>query len=309
MHVTKLLLNCLQEASSAQYIVQQYIAATGGIKLQNEIHNLYALGKVDMVVAEFDTTSRVLNSHLPVKTHEAGCFVLWQMMPEKWHVELAVSESKMQAGSDGKVVWQHTPWSGSHASKGPVRPLRRTLQGLDPKTTANMFANGICVGEKRIGADECFILKLAADSFTLAARNDGPIDVIRHVVFGYFSQKTGLLMYMEDSHLVRIQATGADTVYMETTIKTTLEDYRPVNGLMVAHMGSSVVRIFRFGESAKFQVKIRIEETWTIEEFAYNVPGLSTESFIPPTDVQGCSNNETKEVAWEEKAYAGLFLT
>jgi hypothetical protein len=32
------------------------------------------------------------------------------------------------AGSDGRIVWRHTPWLGPHAAKGPVRPLRRALQ-------------------------------------------------------------------------------------------------------------------------------------------------------------------------------------
>lgn len=59
---------------------------------------------------------------------ERGCFVMWQMVPDKWQIELVVASHKVVAGSDGSVAWRHTPWLGSHAAKGAVRPLRRALQ-------------------------------------------------------------------------------------------------------------------------------------------------------------------------------------
>lgn len=59
---------------------------------------------------------------------EKGCFVMWQMVPNKWLIELVVGGHKVVAGSDGNVAWRHTPWLGSHAAKGSVRPLRRALQ-------------------------------------------------------------------------------------------------------------------------------------------------------------------------------------
>ena len=46
----------------------------------------------------------------------------------KWSIELVVDGRKVLAGSDGHVAWRYTPWLGSHAAKGGVRPLRRVLQ-------------------------------------------------------------------------------------------------------------------------------------------------------------------------------------
>ncbi|KAI0493216.1 hypothetical protein KFK09_027492 [Dendrobium nobile] len=273
------------ESSSAQYILQQYTAATGGIKLQNSIRNFYAMGKLKMAASDYETPTKLTkNRSAPVET---GGFVLWQMPPHMWYVELAVGGSKVHAGSNGKIVWRHTPWLGAHAAKGPVRPLRRALQGLDPLTTASMFANAHCTGEKKVNGEDCFILKLSADSQTLMARSEGTGEIIRHVLFGYFSQKTGLLIYMEDSHLTRIQSnTGTDAVYWETTINSFINDYRPVEGVMIAHSGRSVVSLFRFGEAAMSHSKTRMEEAWTIEEVAFNVPGLSVDCFIPPADLR-----------------------
>eukprot|EP00249_Psilotum_nudum_P018685 c26918_g1_i1 orf=3-1190(-) len=274
------------ETSSAQYIVQQYIAATGGSKLHSTIKNSYALGKVKMLTSEFETPTKLVKPRNLSKAAETGGFVLWQMIPDMWYVEMAVGGIKVHAGSNGKLVWRHTPWLGSHASKGPVRPLRRLLQGLDPRIIGSMFANARCVGEKIIRGEDCFILKLAGDRTTLLARSDGPAEIIRHVAFGFFSQRSGLLVHVEDSHLTRIQSAGGDAIYWETTIDSSVEDYRSVDGIMIAHRGRSIVTLFRFGEVAMSHTKSRMEETWTIEEVAFNVPGLSDDCFIPPADIR-----------------------
>eukprot|EP01018_Ginkgo_biloba_P021035 Gb_21083 [translate_table: standard] len=293
------------ETSSAQYIVHQYIAATGCAKLQNTIKSSYVMGRMKMVVTESETATKVTRNS--TKATETGCFVLWQMMPDMWSVELVLAGIKVHAGSNGKVVWRHTPWLGSHAAKGPVRPLRRALQFAmwvsnstvecsfmerwlvlltsSPDNSVHQVQSGNQnkkigaylppapeLGEKRIGDEDCFILKLAANPSTLADRSDGPAEIIKHVFLGYFSQRTGLLAYMEDSHLTRIQAAGADVVYWETTIESTIEDYRAVDGVMIAHSGRSVVTLFRFGEVPMSHTKTRMEEIWTIEDVVFNVP-------------------------------------
>ncbi|WOH13939.1 hypothetical protein DCAR_0933452 [Daucus carota subsp. sativus] len=296
------------ETSSAQYILQQYTAASGGQKVQNSIRNAYAMGKVKMLASEFETATRVTKNKNASRDAESGGFVLWQMNPDMWYVELAVGGSKVHAGCNGKLVWRHTPWLGAHTAKGPVRPLRRALQGLDPRTTASLFADSRCIGEKKINGEECFILKLCADPQTLKARSEGPAEIIRHVLFGYFSQKTGLLVHMEDSHLTRIQSSGGDAVYWETTINSYMEDYRPVEGIMIAHSGRSVVTLFRFGEMAMSHTKTRMEEAWTIEEVAFNVPGLSLDCFIPPADLRSGSISEARELPQDgrEKSTTGV---
>ncbi|KAI5081116.1 hypothetical protein GOP47_0004299 [Adiantum capillus-veneris] len=274
------------ETSSAQYIVQQYVCATGVGKLC-EVKNSYAMGRVKMLATEFETSSQLVRTKNLSKSLETGFFVMWQMASNMWNVEMAVGGSKVHAGSDGKLVWRHTPWLGSHASKGPVRPLRRALQGLDPRIIASMFWRARCIGEKKVRGEDCFILKLAADPTTLSCRSEGSTEIIRHVLFGYFSQKTGLLMQVEDSHLTRIQSTcGGDAVFWETNIDSTVDDYREVERVMIAHAGKSVVTLFRFGEVAMSHSKTRVEEEWAIDEVAFNVAGLSAELFMAPSDIR-----------------------
>ncbi|XP_022852898.1 uncharacterized protein LOC111374462 [Olea europaea var. sylvestris] len=296
------------ETSSAQYILHQYTAATGGQKILNSIKNAYAMGKLKMVASEFETATKVVKNRNAARAVESGGFVLWQMNPDMWYVELAVGGSKVHAGCNGKLIWRHTPWLGAHTAKGPVRPLRRALQGLDPRTIASMFADAICIGEKKMNGEDCFILKLAVDPQTLRARSEGLAEITRHALFGYFSQKTGLLVHMEDSHLTRIQSNGGDAVYWETTISSCLDDYRPVEGIIIAHSGRSVVTVFRFGEMAMSHSKTRMEEAWTIEEVAFNVPGLSLDCFIPPADLRSASISEACEIPQDEREKSTISL-
>ncbi|XP_024538945.1 uncharacterized protein LOC9653278 [Selaginella moellendorffii] len=319
------------ETSSAQYIVQQYIAATGGAKLHTSIHNSYASGRLKMVLTEFESTAG--GAQMPTTTTtttsgiataasttassiirpgrelcESGSFVLWQMFPDRWYVELSVGGTKVRAGCDAKTVWKQSPMAGSQSVRGPIRPLRRALHGLDHKTLASMFLNARCVGEKRTDGEDCFVLKLAADSYALtagyravppadasAARHGAGADpadpeveeeVIRHVAFGYFSQRSGLLVRMEDSQLTRIQAARGAVSYWEVTVETRLGEYRAVEegAPVVPHAGSTVVSVFRFGEESMCHTRSRVEESWWIDEAAYNVAGLSAECFIPPCD-------------------------
>ncbi|KAI5576952.1 hypothetical protein BDE02_09G080400 [Populus trichocarpa] len=296
------------ETSSAQYILQQYMAASGGQQVQTSIRNAYAMGKLKMIVSESETPTRVVKNRNDARGVESGGFVLWQMNPDMWYVELAVGGDKVRAGCNGKLVWRHTPWLGAHTAKGPVRPLRRALQGLDPRTTASMFADARCIGEKNINGEDCFILKVLADPQTLKARSEGPGEIIRHVLFGYFSQKTGLLVHMEDSHLTRNQSIGGDAVYWETTINSFLDDYRPVEGIMIAHSGRSAVTLYRFGEVAMSHTKTKMEEAWTIEEVAFNVPGLSVDCFIPPADLKPGSFSEACELPHDERGKSAVAL-
>ncbi|XP_068648017.1 uncharacterized protein [Aristolochia californica] len=267
----------LDVESQGQYIIQQYCAATGCKKMEGRVKSVYAAGKVRMTMVE----------DAGPLTAQRGCFVMWQMSPDMWLVELVVAGQKVVAGSDGKLAWRHTPWLGVHAAKGGSRPLRRSLQGLDPITVAAVFSPAQFIGEKKMEEEDCFVLKLAADHSVLADRSDSTAETIKHVMFAYFSQRSGFLVYLEDSQLTRIQSPGAQPTYWETTIRSRMEDYRNVEGVMIAHSGHSSVSLTRFGDGVKVNLLVtRMEEVWTIDDVVFNVPGLSVDCFIPPEEVR-----------------------
>ncbi|KAL3637344.1 hypothetical protein CASFOL_019643 [Castilleja foliolosa] len=268
-----------QVSSSPQYIIQHFTAATGCRNMEGAVKNMYVTGKVSMAMAD----ELGPNSGLSQK----GCFVIWQMMPNKWLIELVVAGHKVVAGCDGNVAWRHTPWLDSHAAKGGARPLRRALQGLDPVAISSVFSTSQYMGEKHISSVDCFVLKLSAEHSDLVERSDSSAEMIKHVTLGYFSQRSGLLVHLEDSYLTRIQTPGSHPTYWETTTCTKIEDYRAVEGMMIAHSGQSSVIITRFGDTLRAGPEVtRMEETYVIDDLAFNVPGLSMDSFIPPQEMQ-----------------------
>ncbi|XP_020211372.1 uncharacterized protein LOC109796132 [Cajanus cajan] len=261
-------------SSSAHYIIQHFTAATSSRNFHATVKNVFATGNLQMSAVD----------HLGLS--HSGCFVIWQMFPHKWLFDLVAASHKVLAGSDGTVAWRHTPWLRAHAAKGAVRPLRRALQGLDPLAVSAVFCAAQYMGEKQISGMDCFVLKVSADQKDLVERSDSTAEMIKHVAFGYFSQKNGLLVHLEDSYLTRIQSPGTHPTYWETSMSTKIEDYRMVDGVMIAHAGHSTVIITRFGDNQKTGPAItRLEESWTIDDVAFNVPGLSMDCFIPPKEL------------------------
>lgn len=111
----------------ALYVVQQFIAAAGGQHALHAIESMCVIGKVKMVGGE-DLSLGVpkMKSMKLQGAGELGGFVLWQKRPHLWSLELMLSGFKITAASDGAVAWRQTP--SSRASRGPARPLRRSLQ-------------------------------------------------------------------------------------------------------------------------------------------------------------------------------------
>ncbi|XP_072996981.1 uncharacterized protein [Typha latifolia] len=298
------------ESSMAKYIVQQYIAASGGDGALNAVTSMCAMGMVRMTASELNgndqngssgggnnssSSNSNSNSNANKKVSnikagvggEMGGFVLWQKKPELWCLELVVSGCKISAGSDGKVAWRQTPWHQSHASRGPPRPLRRSLQGLDPMLTANLFSNSVYIGERTINGEDCFTLRVDAEAANLQARNSSSVEIIRHTVWGCFSQRTGLLVQLEDSHLLQIKSNNNQgSVYWETAMESLIEDYRTIDGINIAHAGRTTVSLVRFGDNNEGSTRTRMEETWAIEELDFNIWGLSMDCFLPPSDIK-----------------------
>lgn len=135
---------------------------------------------------------------------------------------------------------------------------------------------------------------MEAESSTLRARSTSNVEIIRHTVWGYFSQRTGLLVQLEDSHLLRIKTPGnSNSIFWETTMESFIQDYRFIDGINIAHAGRTSVSLFRFGETSETHSRTRMEEVWAIEEVDFNIKGLSMDCFLPPGDLkkeeEGCA--------------------
>ncbi|CAN6682638.1 unnamed protein product [Malus baccata var. baccata] len=231
--------DCSIEASTAKYIVQQYVAATGGLASLNSVNSMYAVGEVKMVGSEMRQGDDSVHVQSKVNS-EVGGFVLC-----------------------GKVVWNQSGSQPCHVNKGPPRPLRRFFQGLGPRSTANLFLDAMCTGEKNINKEECFILKLETPTEILQSQSTPQTEIVHHTIWGYFSQRTGLLIQFEDTKLGKM---------------------RYVDGINIAHGGKTSAFLYRYGHA--YNQKRRIEETWKIDEVDFNICGLSMDCFLPPVDLK-----------------------
>ncbi|KAH7514856.1 uncharacterized protein LOC107431328 [Ziziphus jujuba] len=281
------------QASTAKYIIQQYVAATGGQPALSSVHSMCITGGVKISASEFhqgDESMEVKKS-----TEELGGFVLWQKNPDLWCLELVVSGCKVICGSNGKLSWRNSSNQQAPVSKGPPRPLRRFLQGLDPRATAILFADATCIGEKIISDEDCFILKLET-SPAIREQQSGPnFEIIHHTIWGYFSQRSGLLIQFEDSRLLRMRTKNDEDVFWETSTESVMEDYKYVDNVNVAHSGKTRVTVIRYGEQSSNH-KRELEETWKIDEVDFNVWGLTMESFLPPADPVDCKKDKNNNM-------------
>lgn len=160
-----------------------------------------------------------------------------------------------------------------------------SFQGLDPRCTANLFLDAVCIGEKTINDEDCFILKLETAPHILKAQSTPNTEIVHHTVWGYFSQRTGLLIQFEDTKLVRMKSVkGNDSVFWETSMESMIKDYRYIEGINIAHGGMTATTLYRYGEA--YHHRRKIEETWRIEEVDFNICGLSMDCFLPPADLK-----------------------
>ncbi|KDP38488.1 hypothetical protein JCGZ_04413 [Jatropha curcas] len=269
------------EALTAKYIVQQYVAAAGGTVVLNSLTSMCAVGQVRMAGSEMQEGDDSLQTG---GNSEVGGFVIWQKNPDLWYLELVVAGYKVSAGSDGKVAWNQSSSQPCHANRGPPRPLRRFFQGLNPRCIANLFLEAVCIGEKKIINEDCFVLKLETDAKILKSQSSSNTEILHHTIWGYFSQRTGFLVKFEDTKLVKMKPLkGNDSVFWETSMESVIDDYRCIEGINIAHGGKTVTTLYRYGESQNH--KRKIEETWRIEEVDFNISGLYRDYFLPPADL------------------------
>lgn len=154
---------------------------------------------------------------------------------------------------------------------------------MDPRSTANLFLDAVCIGEKIINDDDCFILKLDASQAALDAQSTSKYEIIHHTLWGYFSQRSGLMVKFEDSRLLTVKTKEDDDgVFWETSAETMIEDYNYVDGVNIAHSGKTFVTVYRYGEQSANH-KRELQEVWKLEEVNFNVWGLSSEFFMPPS--------------------------
>ncbi|KAF5780169.1 hypothetical protein HanXRQr2_Chr11g0468921 [Helianthus annuus] len=122
---------------AGNFIRAIHTLAIHGVVFWSEAANLDSQcvchGESEDVAFDIETATKMIKNRDLSKTAECGGFVLWQINPDMWYVELTLGASKVHASCNGRPVWRYTPWLGAYAAKWSVRSLRRALQGLEPE--------------------------------------------------------------------------------------------------------------------------------------------------------------------------------
>lgn len=98
---------------------------------------MYAVGKLHIATSAFYTDMEE-GGMRPKGGGEYGTYVLWQKSPELWYFDLILAGCMLTMGCNGHIAWKQSTIKRSCITKGPPRPLRRSLQ-------VNIKTNLICL--------------------------------------------------------------------------------------------------------------------------------------------------------------------
>ncbi|CAI7875144.1 unnamed protein product, partial [Closterium sp. NIES-54] len=205
-----------QNQRTTRDVLKKYIAASGGYNSHMAQQGSVISGHVTIWASEVVMGDKTVYA-APIAGGRGGAdvakgtFRVVQMPPNMWHVAVAMGDTRIDATCDGELVWRRSSWGPSTTAKGPVRPLRHLLAGLDPPTVADVFASGEYQGDEGIEGDECMCVKVMANPLALMSMSTGGgnvggkqqdvCDVLAYQVEGFFSKASGLLIGLCDHHL------------------------------------------------------------------------------------------------------------
>ncbi|GJP75320.1 hypothetical protein CLOP_g5773 [Closterium sp. NIES-67] len=225
-----------------------------------------------------------------------GSFRVLQVPPNTWHMGISVGEYRMEAACDGELVWRRSSWMPATTAKGPVRPLRHLLAGLDPPTVADVFAAGEYAGDESVEGDECMCLKVMANPLalmsmstggnTMGGRQQDTCDVLAYQVEGLFSKASGLLVGLRDHHLTKTKTTSNTTIYWERVMVTRVEDFQPSEGgLLIPRRGRSVLSLAkRCDDDPSGTMRAWVREQWTVESVGRDTSSIKG-LLVRPSDL------------------------
>ena len=205
---------------TAEEILDRFIQVTGGRAAYEKLHNEVIMGTIEFVEAG-----------IKGKTAE------YKAEPDKSYrvVDLA-DVGKVEAGTDGSVAWEHSSETGPRIKTGEEKATALREASFNAALRwHDLYDKVECLGEEKINAQLCH-------KVVLTPKDGKPITQ-------YYDEKSGLLIKVEMTSLT-------PTMGMIPT-ESLLDDYRSVEGIMIAHnlrrkvLGQEIIiRI----ESAQFNV-------------------------------------------------------
>ncbi|KAK9123777.1 hypothetical protein Sjap_013379 [Stephania japonica] len=240
-----------------------------------------ALKKSHSVTKSFSTSNvpnpnSGRNAELQLLLNVIGSMLLPLQAPTDHAMNRPIRDTSIEASTEKYIVQQYVAAMGGPVALNAIRSMYAIGQ---VKMSASSF-----MLERRMLGPKIMAKSGESSPAILKARSSKSFEIIHHTIWGYFSQRSGLLLQIEDTNLLRISK-GEDSVFWETSMESVIKDYKYIEGVNIAHGGKTTVTLFRYGEGS-FNHKRKMEELWTIEEVDFNVWGLSKDCFLPPADLK-----------------------
>lgn len=226
-------------APDAAAILDRYVEVTGGTAAYARIQNRVSEVRVVHVGMDFEDRA-----------------VTYEARPDKTR---SFSESEAfgttQSGIDGKLVWFVSGHTGPVVEEGEAREAAIAAAAFDRSAQwREHYTAAEYVGEEKVDGKSCHKVVLTPHIGRPETR--------------FYDKESGLL--------VKIAETRLTSVGMRPTIpiEILIEDYRPVDGLLIAHRATEAVDM----------CGSRHETIYVTESIKHNVE-LPSDHFAPPPEV------------------------
>jgi len=179
----------------------------------------------------------------------AGTMVVSQARPKKYHLKMDIAGLvTIEQGTDGKVVWELNPMTGSKILKGKERATMLLHYRFDDTDYEQLYKKIECVGLEKIGDDVCY-------KVVFTPRQAAPFTA-------YFSKASGLMM-----KTVIALPGQLDQIKVESF----MSDYKQVDGILYPYQ--VIERV------------MNMDIHYTVESLKHNVQ-MPEDRFEPPAEIK-----------------------
>ncbi len=181
-----------KEEISGEYILKKHIAAVGGRKRLEKIHNRKV--KINLNLLTF-------RMEIPL--------TVYQEQPN-YYYSVADMMRKAEAGTDGNVVWEINPMTGPSIKEGKERANLLIDYSFNPILSwKEYFKNAVIEGMEDVKGKQCF-----------------------KVILTPFEGSERTYYFDKDSFLIVKTAMERKTAFGDAMVETYLDDYREVDGVL-----------------------------------------------------------------------------
>ena len=195
----------------AEKIIERSIEAQGGREAFDKLTSRVSKGTIEIMVGEPGPTGPAV---VGGPQTSKGSITRYEAAPNKRYVVLEFGPGdKIEQGSDGETQWDLRPVGAARILEGEEKANSERQSVFNPLLHwRELYQKVECTGKEDVGDHSCY--KVEMTPATGAA------------ITTYFDRKTGLPV---KTATVRKGEKG------EFQIQTTLEDVKPVDGVMIAH--------------------------------------------------------------------------